>query len=91
MIKFHTSIFILKKRCETFFVILLVQFANEKLIQFIKNSGVDVSKLSPKTIETFAARINKLPTRDAAMNLIRDTIRQMMQVQGKYNYTGEIA
>lgn len=68
-----------------------VKIKPEKLIQFIKNSGVDVSKLSPKTIETFAARINKLPTRDAAMNLVRDTIRQMLQAQGKDKTVGEIA
>jgi hypothetical protein len=68
-----------------------VKIKPEKLIQFIKSSGVDVSKLSPKTIQTFTDRLNTLPTRDAAMNQIRDTIRQMLQAQGKYNTSGAIA
>ena len=68
-----------------------VKIKPEKLMQYIKNAGVDISKMPPERFNQYVQRINKSPSRDAAMDTIRDTIRQMLIAQGKDKTVGEIA
>lgn len=68
-----------------------VKIKPEKLMQYVKSSGVDVSKIPPAAFDAFVKKINSLPTRDEAMDEIRTKIRQMLLLQGKYTATGRIA
>ena len=68
-----------------------VKMIPEKVMQFIKSSGVDVTKISPKEFQDLLTKLHQNKTRAAAVDQLRNEIRIMLAKQGKGNPTGAIA